>query len=475
MDANLYINGEWVETEKRIDVENPATLETVGSIAYAGKAEALRAVEAAEAALPAWRSRTAAERAALLMRWHRLIDEHKEEIGRIMTLEQGKPLPEAIGEVNYANSFLSWFAEEAKRVYGQTVPASAPNKRLLVLKQPVGVVAAITPWNFPAAMITRKVGPAIAAGCTVVVKPSEFTPLTAYKLVELAHEAGIPAGVINVVTGNDKEIGEAWMSDERVRKVSFTGSTRVGKLLMRQAADTVKNISLELGGHAPFIVTQSANLDLAVRELMAPKFRNAGQTCMCPNRVYVHESIRDEFVRRLTDEVRKLKVGNGLEEGVAVGPLINKAAVEKVDAHLVDALVKGAKLETPAADPAAIGKGYFVQPAVLTNVTDDMLCMQEETFGPVAPVATYRTTEEVVRRANASRYGLAAYVFTQDLQEAFAISEGLEYGIVGLNDGLPATAQAPFGGMKESGIGREGGHWGIEEFIEVKYVSLSLG
>ncbi|WP_080831732.1 NAD-dependent succinate-semialdehyde dehydrogenase [Cohnella massiliensis] len=475
MDANLYINGEWVETEKRIDVENPATLETVGSIAYAGKAEALRAVEAAEAALPAWRSRTAAERAALLMRWHRLIDEHKEEIGRIMTLEQGKPLPEAIGEVNYANSFLSWFAEEAKRVYGQTVPASAPNKRLLVLKQPVGVVAAITPWNFPAAMITRKVGPAIAAGCTVVVKPSEFTPLTAYKLVELAHEAGIPAGVINVVTGNDKEIGEAWMSDERVRKVSFTGSTRVGKLLMRQAADTVKNISLELGGHAPFIVTQSANLDLAVRELMAPKFRNAGQTCMCPNRVYVHESIRDEFVRRLTDEVRKLKVGNGLEEGVAVGPLINKAAVEKVDAHLVDALVKGAKLETPAADPAAIGKGYFVQPTVLTNVTDDMLCMQEETFGPVAPVATYRTTEEVVRRANASRYGLAAYVFTQDLQEAFAISEGLEYGIVGLNDGLPATAQAPFGGMKESGIGREGGHWGIEEFIEVKYVSLSLG
>lgn len=473
MDANLYINGEWIETERRLPVENPATLETVGSVAYAGKAEAIRAVSAAEAALPAWRSRTANERAALIMRWHRLIDEQKETIGRIMTLEQGKPLPEAIGEVMYANSFLSWFAEEGKRVYGQTVPASAPNKRILVLNQPVGVVAAITPWNFPAAMITRKVGPAIAAGCTVVVKPSELTPLTAYKLAELAHEAGIPPGVINVVTGNDREIGEAWMADERVRKVSFTGSTRVGKLLMRQAADTVKKISLELGGHAPFIVTPSANLDLAVREFLSPKFRNAGQTCICPNRVYVHESIHDAFVQRLTDEVKRLKVGNGLEDGVTVGPLINKAAVDKVNAHLQDAIDKGAKLET-SAEPVG-GAGYFVRPAVLSNASDEMICMQEETFGPVAPVAPYRTIEEVVERANRSRYGLAAYVFTQDLREAFALSEGLEYGIIGLNDGLPATAQAPFGGMKESGLGREGGHWGIEEFLEVKYVSLNLG
>lgn len=473
MDANLYINGEWVPTEKRITVENPATLEAVGSAPYAGKEEALLAVAAAEAALPAWRSKTANERAALILKWHQLIIENKETIARIMTLEQGKPLQEALGEVMYAASFLTWYAEEAKRVYGQTVPASAPNKRILVLKQPVGVVAAITPWNFPAAMITRKVGPAIAAGCTVVIKPSEYTPLTAYKLAELAHEAGIPAGVLNVVTGNEKEIGETWMADERVRKVSFTGSTRVGKLLMRQAADTVKNISLELGGHAPYIITKSANLDLAVKEFIAPKFRNAGQTCICPNRVYVHESIRDRFVQQLTNEVRKLKVGNGLEEGVNIGPLINKAAVEKVQNHLQDALDKGAKLATPYEPISA--KGYFVPPVVLTDVSDDMLCMREETFGPVVPVVTYRTTEEVIERANKTRYGLAAYVFSQDIQEAFVISEGLEYGIVGLNDGLPATAQAPFGGMKESGIGREGGHWGIEEFLEVKYISLNLG
>ncbi|WP_245954964.1 NAD-dependent succinate-semialdehyde dehydrogenase [Paenibacillus flagellatus] len=472
MNANLYINGRWIETERRIKVENPATLEEVGTVAYAGKEEALLAVAAAEEALPAWRSRAAGERAALLMRWHQLIMENKEEIARIMTLEQGKPLQEAVGEVLYANSFVSWFAEEAKRVYGQTVPASAPNKRILVLKQPVGIVAAITPWNFPAAMITRKVGPAIAAGCTVVVKPSEFTPLTAYKLAELAHEAGIPAGVINVVTGNEREIGEIWMADERVRKISFTGSTRVGKLLMRQAADTMKKVSFELGGHAPFIVAPSANLELAVKELIAPKFRNAGQTCMCPNRVFVHESIRDAFVDRLKAEVDKLKVGNGMETGVTIGPLINQAAVDKVKEHLRDALAKGAKLVTP--EYPISGKGYFVRPAVLTDVSDDMLCMREETFGPIAPIATYRTTEEVIRRANATPYGLAAYVFTRDLKEAFQFSEGLEYGIVGLNDGLPATAQAPFGGMKESGIGREGGHWGIEEFTEVKYVSLNI-
>ncbi len=473
MNAKMYLNGEWTDTAKRIDVENPATLEVVGTAPYAGAEEAQQAVAAAEAALPAWRAKTANERAALLMKWHQLIDANKAEIGRIMTLEQGKPLQEAIGEVMYANSFVSWFAEEGKRAYGQTIPASAPNKRILVLKQPVGVVAAITPWNFPAAMITRKVAPALAAGCTVVVKPSEFTPLTAYKLAELAQEAGFPAGVLNVITGNDREIGETWMADERVRKVSFTGSTRVGKLLMRQAADTVKNLSLELGGHAPFIVTASANLDLAVREFMAPKFRNAGQTCMCPNRIYVHESIQDAFLERLSEEVRKLKVGNGLEEGVSIGPLINQAAVEKVQLHLQDARDKGASVV--ASVELEHDKGYFVQPTILSQVTDDMLCMQEETFGPVAPIATYATTEEVIERANRTRYGLAAYVFTQDLQEAFAISEGLDYGIVGLNDGVPATAQAPFGGMKESGIGREGGHWGVEEFMEVKYVSLNLG
>jgi succinate-semialdehyde dehydrogenase/glutarate-semialdehyde dehydrogenase len=473
MDAKLYLNGMWIETDQRFDVENPATLEIVGSAPYAGAKEARQAVTAAQEALPAWRGKTASERASLLMKWHQLIDANKAEIGRIMTLEQGKPLQEAIGEVMYANSFVSWFAEEGKRAYGQTIPASAASKRILVLKQPVGVVAAITPWNFPAAMITRKVSPALAAGCTVVVKPSEFTPLTAYKLAELAHEAGFPAGVLNVITGNVQEIGETWMADERVRKVSFTGSTRVGKLLMRQAADTVKNLSLELGGHAPFIVTASANLDLAVREFMAPKFRNAGQTCMCPNRIYVHESIHDAFIERLSAEVRKLKVGNGLEEGVTIGPLINQAAVEKVQLHLQDAQAKGASV-VALAEPVS-GKGYFVAPTILSQVTDEMLCMKEETFGPVAPVSTYASTDEVIERANNTPYGLAAYVFTQDLQEAFTITEGLDYGIVGLNDGLPATAQAPFGGMKESGIGREGGHWGVEEFMEVKYVSLNLG
>ena len=473
MNRHLYIQGQWVETGQRLDVENPATKEIIGTVAYAGRKEALMAVDAAEAALHAWRSKTAHERAALLFKWHQLIDENKEAIGRIITMEQGKPLAEAIGEVIYANSFVSWFTEEAKRAYGQTVPASAPNKRILVLKQPIGVVAAITPWNFPAAMITRKVAPALAAGCTVVIKPSELTPLTAYKLAELAHEAGFPAGVLNVVTGNDKEIGETWMSDERVRKISFTGSTRIGKLLMRQAADTVKNVSLELGGHAPFIVTQSADLDLAVGQLIAPKFRNAGQTCMCPNRVFVHESVKEEFVRRLVEAVKKLKVGNGLEEGVQIGPLINQAAVDKVQRHLQDALGHGAKLEFQ--QERVQGSGYFVSPAVLSDVHEEMLCMREETFGPIVPVASFRTTEEVIRRANDTRYGLAAYVFSQDLKESFEICEGLEYGIVGLNDGLPATAQAPFGGMKESGIGREGGHWGLEEFLEVKYVSMNLG
>lgn len=472
MEMNLYINGEWVGTEKRLPVENPATLEVVGSIAYAGAAEATAAVDAAYLAGPAWRRKTASERAALLLRWHQLIEQNKAEIGRVMTLEQGKPLPEAIGEMTYAGSFLTWFAEEGKRVYGQSVPASAPDKRILVTKQPVGVVAAITPWNFPAAMLTRKVAPALAAGCTVVVKPSEFTPLTAYKLVELAHEAGIPAGVLNVIAGDAAAIGETWMADPRVSKLSFTGSTRVGKLLYRQAADTVKKLSLELGGHAPYIVTANADLTQAAKELMAPKFRNAGQTCICPNRVYVHESVHEAFVAELTQEMNSIKVGNGLEEGSTVGPLINKAAVEKVTRHVGDAIERGATIA--ARVPAPQGPGYFVEPAVLTGVTDDMLCMSEETFGPLLPVTTYQTTEEVIRRANDSRYGLSAYVYTQNLKEAFEISEGLEYGIVGLNDGLPATAQAPFGGMKESGLGREGGHWGIEEFLEVKYVSLKL-
>ncbi|MBM7607422.1 succinate-semialdehyde dehydrogenase/glutarate-semialdehyde dehydrogenase [Lysinibacillus composti] len=469
----MIINGKEVDTKEKIEVSNPATLEVIATIPNGGKAEAVQAVNAAANALKAWSQKTANERGQLLMNWFHLVEQEKEEIGKLMTTEQGKPLAEAIGEVNYANSFISWYAEEGKRVYGETVPASALNKRLLVQKQPVGVIAAITPWNFPAAMITRKVAPALAAGCTAVIKPSEYTPLTAIRLIQLAKEAGIPDGVLNVVTGDAQEIGSAWMEDSRVRKVSFTGSTKVGKLLMRQAADTVKKVSLELGGHAPFIVTANADLEKAAKGLIASKYRNAGQTCVCANRVYVHESVEREFIEFFKAEVGKLKVGNGLTEQVDIGPLINESAVKKVKDHLEDAVNKGASLEI-GGESVPSEKGYFVTPAVLTNVSDDMKCMTEETFGPIAPITTYKTNQEVIERANNSPYGLAAYIFTQDLAEAIEISEGVEYGIVGLNDGVPSTAQAPFGGFKESGLGREGGHWGIEEYLETKYISIAF-
>lgn len=469
----MIINGKEVDTKEKIEVSNPATLELIATIPNGGKAEAIQAVDAAANALKAWSQKTANERGQLLMNWFHLVEQEKEEIGKLMTTEQGKPLAEAIGEVNYANSFISWYAEEGKRVYGETVPASSTNKRLLVQKQPVGVIAAITPWNFPAAMITRKVAPALAAGCTAVIKPSEYTPLTAIRLVQLAKEAGIPDGVLNVVTGDAKEIGSAWMEDSRVRKVSFTGSTKVGKLLMRQAADTVKKVSLELGGHAPFIVTANANLEKAAKGLIASKYRNAGQTCVCANRVYVHESVEREFIEYFKAEVEKLKVGNGLTDQVDIGPLINESAVVKVKDHLEDAVNKGASLEI-GGESVPSEKGYFITPAVLTNVSDDMKCMTEETFGPIAPITTYKTNQEVIERANNSPYGLAAYIFTQDLSEAIELSEGVEYGIVGLNDGVPSTAQAPFGGYKESGLGREGGHWGIEEYLETKYISIAF-
>jgi succinate-semialdehyde dehydrogenase / glutarate-semialdehyde dehydrogenase len=467
----MYINGEWIETITKIDVMNPATKEVIASVPNGGKTAAKMAVDAAYEAFKQWSKKTAAERGTYLMKWYQLIDEAKEEIGELMTREQGKPLQEAIGEVNYANSFISWYAEEGKRIYGETIPASDPKKRILVQKQPVGVIAAITPWNFPAAMITRKVAPALAAGCTAIIKPAEITPLTALRLVELAEQAGIPKGVINIVTGDAKEIGETWMQDGRVRKISFTGSTEVGKLLMRGAAETVKKVSLELGGHAPFIVTANADIKKAAEGLIASKFRNAGQTCVCANRVYVHESVVEPFVDSFTNLVATFKVGNGLEKGVDIGPLIDERAVEKVVAQLKDAINKGAevaiggrKLEDKA--------GFFIEPTVLTNVTDDMLCMNEETFGPLAPIATFKTTDEVIERANNTPYGLAAYVFSDNIGEAIEICDGLEYGIVGLNDGMPSVAQAPFGGFKESGLGREGGHYGIEEYLEVKYISI---
>ncbi|WP_203363193.1 NAD-dependent succinate-semialdehyde dehydrogenase [Bacillus sp. REN10] len=469
----MYINGEWIDNDKKIQVINPATNEVIATVPEGGKEEAEQAATAAYEAFKTWAKLTAAERAHYLNEWYRLIDENKEEIGQIMTKEQGKPLPEAIGEVGYANSFISWYAEEGKRIYGETIPASHPRKRLFVQKEPVGVIAAITPWNFPAAMITRKVAPALAAGCTAVIKPAEQTPLTAIRLVELAEEAGIPKGVINIVTGDPKAIGEAWMKDGRVRKISFTGSTEVGKLLMRGAADTMKKVSFELGGHAPFIVTANANIEKAAQNLIASKFRNAGQTCVCANRVYVHESIEAEFAEAFKQEVAKLKMGNGLDEGVTIGPLIDEQAVAKVISQLEDAKQKGANIIAGGNKREDL-TGYFIEPTVITNVTDDMLCMNEETFGPLAPVTTYKTVEEVVERANNSPYGLAAYVFSENITEAIDIAEGLEYGIIGLNDGLPSVAQAPFGGYKQSGLGREGGHYGIEEYLEVKYISLGL-
>ncbi|UZJ79454.1 NAD-dependent succinate-semialdehyde dehydrogenase [Fictibacillus sp. KU28468] len=454
-----------------IEVTNPATNAVVDTVPNGGREEARASADAAYIAFKSWSKRTAEDRAALLMKWHQLIEESKLELAELMTSEQGKPLKEAIGEITYANSFISWYAEEGRRVYGQTIPASHPDKRILVQKQPVGVIAAITPWNFPAAMITRKVAPALAAGCTAVVKPAEQTPLTAIRLAELAVEAGIPKGVLQVVTGEAAEISDAWMEDTRVRKISFTGSTEVGKLLMRKAADTVKKISLELGGHAPFIVMEDANIEKAVQGLLASKYRNAGQTCVCTNRVYVQDSIAEEFSTAFVKAVSALKVGNGLEDGTDIGPLIDLNAVEKVQQHVQDALEKGGTL---ACGGSSHEGSLFMEPTVITSATDDMLCMNEETFGPLAPIATFKTAEEVIERANNTPYGLAAYVYTENLSHALTLSEELEYGIVGLNDALPSVAQAPFGGTKQSGLGREGGHFGIEEYLEVKYVSIGL-
>lgn len=470
----FYINGNWTGKElDQIDVVNPATNEVIATVPKGGATEAKQAVDAAHSALHKWSKKTAGERSSFLYKWHQLIDEEKEAIGKAMTEEQGKPLNEAIGEVNYANGYISWYAEEAKRVYGETIPASHPNKRIFVQKQPVGVIASITPWNFPAAMITRKVAPALAAGCTVVMKPATQTPITAYKLVELAEKAGIPKGVINIITGSSSQIGKAWSDDSRVRKITFTGSTEVGKTLMRDAADTVKKLSLELGGHAPFIITKGADLDKAVAGVMASKFRNAGQTCICTNRVYVHDSIEDAFSKKLTDAAAELRVGDGLEEGTDIGPLIDKQAIEKVAEQVQDAVNKGAKV-TYGGKVHELGQGHYYEPTVITNVSDNMVCMSEETFGPLVPVTSFKEEEEVIERANNTPFGLAAYVFTENIGEAIRISEALEYGIVGLNDGGPSTPQAPFGGFKESGLGREGGHHGIEEYLETKYVSLGF-
>ncbi|WP_041721213.1 NAD-dependent succinate-semialdehyde dehydrogenase [Alkaliphilus metalliredigens] len=479
MNCKMYIDGQWVEGKEgeKLEVVNPATGDILVYIAKAGYAETERAIESADKAFKTWSKTTAGERANYLTKLYHLMIEHKDEIAKIMTLEQGKPLQEAMGEVVYGAGFVEWYAEEAKRVYGETIPASKENKRIMVLKQPVGVVAAITPWNFPAAMITRKMAPALAAGCTVVLKPASSTPLTAIKIFELCEKAGFPKGVVNLVIGDASKIGETLMNDFRVRKLTFTGSTEVGKKLMTQAGATVKRISLELGGHAPFIVFDDADLDKAVTGALNSKLRNCGQVCVASNRFYVQEGIIDDFILKMKEKLKNYKIGSGLEEGVHLGPLIDQNAYEKVKTHIEDAVNKGAKIEFGGEGfhrGSSAAGGYFYQPTLLSNVTEEMLIMKEETFGPVIPVVSFKSEEEVIARANDTKYGLAAYFFTQSLAKGFRVSEALAYGIVGVNDGVPSTPQAPFGGFKESGIGREGGHYGIEGFLETKYVSFEI-
>jgi succinate-semialdehyde dehydrogenase / glutarate-semialdehyde dehydrogenase len=472
--GQCYIGGDWVDADEGalLEVTDPATGEVIAQVPAVGAAETRRAIEAAERAWGPWRELTAAERSDALRSWHALMLEHQEDLARIMTAEQGKPLAEARGEVAYAASFIDWFAEEGRRVYGDLIPPHQAGKRILVLKQPVGVCALITPWNFPAAMITRKAGAALAAGCTVVSKPAEDTPLTALALAVLAERAGIPPGVFNVVTGDPVAIGTELTANPVVRKLSFTGSTEVGQLLMRQCADTVKKLSLELGGNAPFIVFDDADLDAAVEGAMQSKYRNSGQTCVCANRILVQDSIYDAFAERLAKQVENLEVGPGTGEGVAQGPLINEEAVEKVEAHIADALSKGARLVTGGARHA-LG-GTFFQPTLLADVTPDMRVAREETFGPVAPLFRFHTEEEAVAMANDTQYGLAAYFYSRDLARIWRIAEALEYGMVGINSGIISTAIAPFGGVKQSGVGREGAKYGIEEYLEIKYLCLDV-
>lgn len=469
----LYINGQWAgDNLEKVEVRNPATGELVSKVPKGGRKEALYAVEAAADAFEQWSEKTAYDRAKVLKRYFDLILEHEQELAEIMTKEMGKPLAEAKGEVHYAANYIEWYAEQAKRIYGETIPTHDTNKRLQVWKKPVGVVAAITPWNFPAAMLTRKMGPALAAGCTVVIKPSRETPLTAMKLVDLADEAGFPKGVINIVTGSSSEIGEVFLTDKRVRKVTFTGSTEVGKVLMKQGADTVKKLSLELGGHAPIIILNDADIDKAVDGVISSKFRNAGQTCVCGNRVYVQSKIYESFVEKFADKVKHLRVGNGMEKGVDIGPLINPAAVKKVDNHVQDAVKHGAKVVVGGVQPDE--KGNYYMPTVIKDAGSDMVIMNEETFGPVAPVQRFETMEEAIKLANNTPYGLAAYVFTESVSQGTKVIEKLDFGIVGWNDGAPSAVQAPFGGMKESGLGREGGHQGIDDFLETQYVSIGI-
>jgi succinate-semialdehyde dehydrogenase/glutarate-semialdehyde dehydrogenase len=467
-----YIGGEWVDADDRRTsaIADPATGQTLGTVPLMAATEAARAIAAADAALPAWRDKTAKERARILRNWFDLIMANQEDLARLLTAEQGKPLAEARGEIAYGASFIEWFAEEGKRIYGDIIPAHGADKRILVLKQPIGVCAAITPWNFPCAMITRKVGPALAAGCTVVLKPAPATPYSALALAVLAERAGLPKGVFNIVTGDAAAIGGVFTSSPIVRKLSFTGSTAIGKLLLRQAADTVKKCSMELGGNAPFIVFDDADLDLAVKGAIASKFRNAGQTCVCANRILVQDGIYDVFAGKLADAAAALKVGNGFDGDTTIGPLINQAGLDKVERHVADALAKGAKLLL-GGKKHALG-GNFFQPTVLTEVTTAMAVTREETFGPVAPLFRFKDEAEVVRLANDTEFGLASYFYSRDIGRIFRVAEQLEYGIIGINEGIISTELAPFGGVKESGLGREGSKYGIEDYLEIKYLCL---
>jgi succinate-semialdehyde dehydrogenase/glutarate-semialdehyde dehydrogenase len=467
-----YINGEWCDANDAgtITVTNPATGEAVGTAPHMGALETKRAIDAANAAWPAWRNTTAKARAAILRKWNDLMLENADDLALIMTAEQGKPLPEAKGEVAYAASFFEWFGEQAKRIEGDTLQSPSAERRIVVTREPIGVCAAITPWNFPAAMITRKVGPALAAGCPIVVKPAELTPFSAFALAVLAERAGVPKGVFSVITGDAKSIGLEMSTNPVVRKVSFTGSTQVGRILMAQAAPTVKKLSLELGGNAPFIVFDDADVDAAVEGAIASKYRNSGQTCVCANRLYVQDGIYDAFAEKMVAAVARLKVGNGQEEGVTQGPLIEEKAVVKVEQHIADALSKGARL-IAGGKRHALGHGFF-QPTILADVTSDMQVAKEETFGPLAPLFRFNTEDEVIAMANDTEFGLAAYFYSRDIGRVWRVAEALETGIVGVNTGLISNEVAPFGGVKQSGLGREGSKYGMDDYLVIKYICM---
>jgi len=469
-----YINGKWVDSDsgETSEVTNPATAEVIGTIPKMGAAETNKAIKAAEAGFADWRGRTAKNRANILKNWFELIVENADDLAVLMTTEQGKPLAEAKGEVLYGAAFIEWFAEEGRRAYGDLIPAHMTDKRIMVMKQPIGVVGSITPWNFPSAMLTRKAGPALAAGCPFVAKPAHETPYSALALAHLAGEAGIPPGIFNVITGKASVIGKAMTDSPIVQKVTFTGSTEVGRILMRQCADSIKKVGLELGGNAPFIVFEDADLDAAVEGAIMCKYRNSGQTCVCANRIYVHDDVYDEFMKKFTTQVAKIKVGDGLAAGTTQGPLITDDAVAKVEEHIADAIKKGGKV-IAGGKRHALG-GRFFEPTVIAEASDDMLCAVDETFGPMAPVFRFSDEAEVVKRANATEFGLASYFYARDVGRIFRVSEALESGIVGVNTGIISTEVAPFGGIKQSGIGREGSRYGLEDFLEIKYVCLGI-